>query len=453
MSKTYEEVVDLLRSRSRPWTLKEKRPLKNQPNNGRMKEWLSELGHENFSDLNVIHITGTKGKGSTAAFTESLIRAHFRHISHPIKVGLYTSPHVITERDRIRINFDPVSEELFTKEFTSVWDTLRANVADEGDMPGYLQLLALTSVQIFMKEKVDVAIYEVHAGGRRDATNIFDQPIACGFTTIGLDHADLLGNTIESIAWHKSGIMKGKRPAFSIVQEEPDAREVLAREAATLDCPLEFVDIDEQLPDIPKLLPTVQKRNASLAIRLANSYICRSSPSGLTTKDITVGLGQCEWPGRFQTIRNGRNHWFLDSAHNSISLPVALSWFASEIQATDSADQTGNRRVLIFGHESKRDTQELIMIISRFCDDQNFKFDEVILSPYKRYGLQMHDAVIEEHLKVWQAMQPSIKLKRASCLEDAIATTERQDVVGVQQTLITGSTYLVGEALALFQDR
>lgn len=293
---------------------------------------------------------------------------------------------MITERDRIRINFEPVSEELFAKEFTTVWETLRASAADEEDMPGYLQLLALMSVHIFLKEKVDIAIYEVHAGGRRDATNIFDQPVASGFTTIGLDHADLLGNSIESIAWHKSGIMKHKRPAFSIVQEERDAKEVLEREAAALECPFEFVEIDEQLPKIPKLLPIVQKRNASLAIRLANAYVCLHSPSGLTADDIAVGLGQCEWPGRFQTIRKGTNCWYLDSAHNTISLPVALSWFASELRAAGVAAETGNQRVLIFGHESKRDMQELITIMSQFCDEQNLKFDQVILSPYKRYG-------------------------------------------------------------------
>ncbi|KAK4107449.1 Mur ligase [Canariomyces notabilis] len=254
-----------------------------------MRERLSELGYET-SGLNVIHITGTKGKGSPAAFTDSLIRAHFHRLSRPVKVSLYTSPHLITERERIRINFEPLSEDTFARYFFVVWNTLRKNASDDGDMPGYLQLSALTSVHAFREEAVDVAIYEVHAGGRRDATNIFERPVACGFTTIGMDHADLLGDTIR---------------------KEPVAEEVLEKEAAKLDCPLEL-----RVP--------AQKRNASLAIRLANAYL-GSYNDELSLDDIITGTSRCNWPGRFQTIQKGPHHWALDVAHNPLSLPVALA--------------------------------------------------------------------------------------------------------------------------------
>jgi len=363
-------------------------------------------------------------------------------------VGLYTSPHLITERERIRINFEPLSEELFAKYFFEVWDKLRNNVVEESHMPGYLQLLTLLSVHSFHREAVDMAIYEVHAGGRKDATNFFDRPVACGFTTIGLDHADLLGDTIQSIAWHKSGIMKRECPAFSIVQAEPTAKQVLETEAATLGCPIQFVDIHGGLPDHPNLRPGSQKWNASLAIHLVNAYLGRGNCQ-LSAADINVGTSQCTWPGRFQKIWSGSSRWFLDVAHNPLSLPVALSWFQSETQSCGTTSSgSKSRRVLIFGHESARNTSDLITVITQFCSEHEFFFDLIILSPYKRYGLEMFSGN-EEHAGLWRTLQPSTQVLCTSSLQDAIAMASREESL----SLITGSTYLVGEALPLLQER
>ena len=333
---------------------------------------------QDADSLDVIHITGTKGKGSTAAFTDALLRAHFREHSDAIKVGLYTSPHLNTERERIRFNFRPLSEAYFTTAFFEIWDELQKN--REGDMPGYLQLLMLLSWHCFKKERVDIAIYEVHAGGRKDATNIFKAPVACGITYIGMDHEDLLGNSIESIADHKSGIMKRGRPAFS-VQQERAVRSVLEREAAKLPCSLEFVDVQAQPPKHWDSWHPVQKQNASLAVRLANAYL-QTRDDALTTEDIENGTAQCKWPGRFQMIETGSTSWFLDAAHNSLSLPIALMWFVSKLQ--DTADSS--KRILIFGHESAREISDIISAIANFCTQQEFSFDMIILSPYERYG-------------------------------------------------------------------
>ncbi|KAL2016471.1 hypothetical protein VTK56DRAFT_3492 [Thermocarpiscus australiensis] len=121
MSNMYQDAVEQLRSRSRLWLAKQDpgRPRKIRPNNLNIRKWLSELGHET-SGLNVIYITGTKGKGSIAAFTDSIIHAHFHRLSRPVKVGLYTSPHLITKRKRIRINFEPLSEDIFAGYFFDV---------------------------------------------------------------------------------------------------------------------------------------------------------------------------------------------------------------------------------------------------------------------------------------------------------------------------------------------
>ncbi|KAF2180924.1 FolC bifunctional protein [Zopfia rhizophila CBS 207.26] len=446
---SYADAIRLLRSRSQPLFA---RPIKNHPNNLQMREWLEQLGHKSTEDLDVVHITGTKGKGSTAAFTESLLRAHFRHVSKPVKIGLYTSPHLITERERIRINFQPLSESVFTQYFYEIWNTLLSHGTDEKNMPGYLQLLALLSIHVFKREMVDVAIYEVHAGGRKDATNVFDHTVVCGFTTIGLDHTDFLGPTIKDIAWHKSGIMKPAAPAFSVAQE-PVARDVLEKEASRLGCPIKFVEICEAVPEHSNLRLRAQKTNASLAIWLAKTYLSWSKDE-LSVRDIHVGLTQCNWPGRFHVIEQDKSRWFLDCAHNSLSLPVTLEWFESEARPPTRSQQNyeGCSRILIFGHESKRNSRDLIKLIVRYCKDHEFAFNSVILAPYERYGSTVHDAAAEEHAAFWREIQGLTPVSSVPSLADALVTAKQQSTRDGVLTLITGSTHLVGQALGLLQE-
>lgn len=339
---------------------------------------------QNLSALNVIHITGTKGKGSTAAFTESLLRSHFTRLNQPIKIGLYTSPHIITERDRIRVNFDPVSEDLFASSFFEIWHALRCG--EPGYRPGYLQLLALLSVHIFKKVGVDMAIYEVHAGGRKDATNIFEQPVACGFSRIGLDHADLLGPGVDSIAWHKSGIMKKGRPAFSVAQDEvPDG--ILKAQADDIGADLVSVDTYPALPTHPNVSHQAQKDNASLAIALANQALADRG-SALSADDIERGITKCAWPGRFQHLQRDGLHWFLDSAHNDLSIPVAVSWFTSTSTDIEREKKPQKcKKILIFGHSSDRSTEHLVDVLLDSCASHDVAFDQVILSSYNRYGM------------------------------------------------------------------
>lgn len=331
----------------------------------------------------MIHITGTKGKGSTAAFTESILRQHFARINQPIKIGLYTSPHILTERDRIRINFAPVAEDVFAAAFFDVWRALRC--AEPGYKPGYLQLLALTSVHVFKTQGVDLAIYEVHAGGRKDATNIFERPLACGFSRIGLDHADLLGPGVDRIAWHKSGIMKKARPAFSVAQDEvPGA--VLKAQAEEIGAPLHEVDVHPDLPAHPNVSQQAQKENASLAIALAKAALSERGHE-LSASDVELGITMCAWPGRFQHLHRDGVHWFLDSAHNELSIPVAISWFKSQsVSVKEEYASHPCKLILIFGHSSDRSTERLVDVLLESASEHDVAFDKVILSSYSRYG-------------------------------------------------------------------
>ncbi|KAI9680512.1 MAG: hypothetical protein M1817_003952 [Caeruleum heppii] len=164
-----------------------------------MAQWLRLLGYsdEHLHRLRVIHIAGTNGKGTTSAFVESFLRAHGQTTGFPRKTGLYTSPHIRTVRERIRINNEPISEDLFARRFFEVWNKLPQYASEALDVPRYLQLLCLLSLHVFIKEDVDVAIYETHMGGEFDATNVVRSPVVTGITAIGMDHVQVLDRNLQ----------------------------------------------------------------------------------------------------------------------------------------------------------------------------------------------------------------------------------------------------------------
>ncbi|CAH1972954.1 unnamed protein product [Acanthoscelides obtectus] len=169
---------------------------------------------EDLDKLSVIHVTGTNGKGSTCAYSESILR------HHGYKTGFFSSPHCIDVRERIRINGIPIPKPQFAKQFWNIYDKLNAQKENERDMPMYFHFLTLLAFHIFLEEQVDAAILEVGIGGEYDSTNIVRKTIVAAITPLDFDHTQLLGNTIESIAWNKSGIMKPGCIAFTVPQPE-----------------------------------------------------------------------------------------------------------------------------------------------------------------------------------------------------------------------------------------
>lgn len=131
------------------------------------------------------------------------------------KTGLYTSPHILDVRERIKIDGEPISKEKFQKYFWICWKALENGTQDQPSMATYFRFLTLLSFLAFQEEKVDVAVVEVGIGGRLDATNVV-VPAACGLTSIGFDHEALLGYTLKDIGWEKAGIMKVSFLTFSL---------------------------------------------------------------------------------------------------------------------------------------------------------------------------------------------------------------------------------------------
>ncbi|KAH8889928.1 Mur ligase [Thozetella sp. PMI_491] len=299
-----------------------------------------------LDNLNIIHVAGTKGKGSTCAFIESILRAR------GLKTGLYTGPHLIDLTERIRINFIPLSKELFTKYVFDIYECL----CTSNPSPRYLQMLLLVSFRAFLEQGVDVAIYETHHGGQFDATNVIPHPKITAITTLGMDHVDQLGPTIQDIAWHKGGIFK--RGAFALsAPQEPSLVEILQRRAAEKGTSLKMVEVD---PNPPVALTNVNRINYSVA-----RAVCDAFPLGkqISEQDLVNAIRRCYWPGRFQTIVDGDYSWFLDGAHNELSVPEAGSWFHAQSLSAES--HTPIKRILIFAQMSNyRDGEDVLRCLA-----------------------------------------------------------------------------------------
>jgi folylpolyglutamate synthase len=300
--------------------------------------------------LNILHVAGTKGKGSTCAFASSILAQYQATHGIPRKIGLFTSPHLIAVRERIRINSAPISEALFAKYFFDVWERLESSPISSPELlaqgekdplratpqkPIYARFLTLMSYHVFLSEGVDVAVYETGIGGEYDATNVVERPVATGITTLGIDHVFVLGATVEEIAWHKGGIMKSGVPGYT-VEQVPAAMEVLRRRAAEKGVELGVVGVDERLRGV-RVRPDAefQRRNASLGIKLAEEALSRVDGVFMRgekelSREFVDGVEKVVWRGRCEVLEQGRTVWHVDGAHTADSLRVAGRWFAGE---------------------------------------------------------------------------------------------------------------------------
>lgn len=345
-----------------------------------MRAYLARIGYSpsDLDRLNIVHVAGTKGKGSTCAFVDSILSRYQIVGRKRSKVGLFTSPHLIAVRERIRIGSAPISEELFAKYFFQVWDRLEANgahvaaaagdgvegeggAAAPGSKPIYARYLTLMSYHVFLSEGVDVAVYETGIGGEFDATNVVERPVASGISTLGIDHVYVLGDTVDKIAWHKAGIMKSGCPAFT-VEQVPAAKEVLRQRAGVKGVDLKVLDIDPRLAGV-KIRPDAafQKRNASLAVALAETALqkldpgFKSDPERLP-REFVEGLEQVVWRGRCEVKEEEGVIWHVDGAHTVDSLKMAARWFVGECAGRKEA----GTNVLIFNQQGRTEAVDFL---------------------------------------------------------------------------------------------
>ena len=420
---------------------------------------------EDINSLNVIHIAGTKGKGSTCAFTDSFLRAHGQRTGYPCKTGLYTSPHLISPEERIRIDSKPLEPAVFAKYFFEIYDRLpqlslaydpSKPVLERG--PRYLQFFALLAIHVFVREKVDVAVFETHNGGEYDATNIVQKPVVTAITSLGMDHVEMLGPSIDDIAWHKSGIYKPGSVALSTTQDSASA-EVLKNRAREKGEVVRFVDKDQRLPiHMIQLKPPVQKTNASLAVACVEAFLERKPNKAilsLTADDLYLGVKQWSWPGRFQIVSDGNQTWFLDAAHNQMSVSIAAQWFADSTANTHGT----TTRILVFSHISElRDAMGVLKSLAKALQQCSIRIQHAIFTTYdeseeKQSSVPARDP--SSFHEIWSGMFPESQIWDEPTVRGAIARVRNlsnEYSESSMQTFITGSQHLVGPALRTLQE-
>ncbi|KAK2535454.1 Fpgs [Columba guinea] len=321
----------------------------------------SGLKVEDLDRLNIIHVTGTKGKGSACAFTECILRCY------GLKTGFYSSPHLVQVRERIRINGQPISKELFSKYFWLVYNRLeKTKDPARTSMPAYFRFLTIMAFHVFLQEKVDLAVVEVGIGGAYDCTNIIRAPVVCGVSSLGIDHTSILGDTMEKIAWQKGGIFKPGVPAFTVAQPERPL-EVLRDRARERECPLylcpelDAFERDGRALELG-LAGAHQRSNAALALQLTWTWLqrrgCRVVPCAPCP-----GLRDTEWLGRTQVLPHGAVTWYLDGAHTTSSIQACVRWFRQAALNRDKPHDGSEVRVLLFNATGDRDTAALLKLL------------------------------------------------------------------------------------------
>ena len=403
----------------------------------RISHLLTQLGNPH-RQLKVVHVAGSKGKGSTAALIASILT----HAGY--KTGLFTQPHLISPRERCRINSRLISEE----EFARSVDRLKPSIEAMGELKSvgrvsFFEIYTALAFSYFADNAVDFAVIEVGLGGRLDATNVVD-PLVSVITPISLEHTAILGDTHEAIAKEKSEIIKPNRPVV-LAPQIPEAQAVFEDVAADRDAPIDAVGRDIHLkrkdwnisgqtfdlttqsafyPDLfLPLLGEHQAFNAATAV----ASIERIRKEGYTVPRTSIydGLREVRWPGRMQVV--GRSPVILlDGAHSPTSAE-ALCKAIREIFRY-------RRLILVVGLMRDKDLQAIGQVLCPFAAEiiTTQAFDNPRVIPAEEIAQAWLETGANFHVC------PSVR--EAIPLAQSIATPS--DLI-----CIAGSIYIVGEAM------
>jgi dihydrofolate synthase/folylpolyglutamate synthase len=413
----------------------------------RMYELMGQLGNPQEAARS-IHITGTKGKGSTAAMIASVLTAS------GYTTGLYTSPHLLDMRERIQINGEPIP----VADLISLVERLRPDFEAVHEKATYgklttFEILTALGFAYFQQRGVDVQVLEVGLGGRLDATNVISSPEVCIITSISYDHTDVLGDTLAKIATEKSGIIKPGCVVVSSLQSD-EAREVIEKKC--LECGVSLIQVgsdvtwrgtssslegqilevagrmDRYKVNIP-LLGDHQMENAAVAV--AALEVMQERGFHLTEDNIINGLGRVKWPGRFQILRR-RPMVILDGAHNHDSarkLRLTLEQYCGLSAGKTVSGTPAKPAILIFGASLDKNIHTVVSEIVPI-------FDRVIVTTSHNPRAMAPSRIIEEYQRygVKTEVTPDVK----TALNQALSLAGESGLI-----CITGSLFVVAEAL------
>jgi dihydrofolate synthase/folylpolyglutamate synthase len=272
---------------------------------GRIERLLARLGHPERRLPPVIHVAGTNGKGSVCAFLRAIGEAA------GLRVHVYTSPHLVTFNERIRLAGRLVDDAALT---AALEECERAN---GGDPITVFEIATAAAFLLFAAEPADLLVLEVGLGGRLDATNVVERPAACAISSVSMDHMEFLGDTIEAIAFEKAGILKPGVPAVTGAQD-PRALGVIAARAAAVGAALaargrdwtiapagaglRYADRDGTLDlPAPSLAGAHQHDNAGIAVAAIRAW----NDARIDAAAVAAGVARAEWPARLQRLSRG----------------------------------------------------------------------------------------------------------------------------------------------------
>jgi dihydrofolate synthase/folylpolyglutamate synthase len=406
----------------------------------RMLPLLERLGNPQRRVPPVIHVAGTNGKGSTIAFLRAMLEAAGRN------VHVYTSPHLVRVNENFRLG-GPGGGVLVSD--AELADALAECKRANGDAPATLfEIETAAAFVLFARHPADMLLLEVGLGGRLDATNVIDRPLASIVTPVSTDHVEFLGETLETIAAEKAGIFRKGVPAVIGLQSSA-ALTVLERHAEKMRAPLHvagqhwhanvengrLVYSDEQgLFDLPppKLFGRHQFDNAGTAIAAL-----RAAGVRVPVKAVEQGLIRAEWPARLQRLTSGRL--------------VALAPAGAEIWLDGGHNADGGRAVAAaLGDLEERVSRPLLLVVGMLANKDRDGFLRNFTGLVRRvFGVRIHQGKGAPAADIAAAAQSAgMPADAADSVEDALAAITRLGFGPPPRILITGSLYLAGEVLA-----
>lgn len=308
------------------------------------RELLSRLGNPQ-EGIKIIHVAGTNGKGSVCAYLNAMLLAGGK------KTGLFTSPHLVRINERFQINGEDVSDEQFLDAFLKVEKAAKEYEAEGEGHPSYFETLFLMGMLIFKEAGVEYLVMETGLGGRLDATNVVEKPLACIITSISRDHTEYLGDTLEAIAGEKAGIIKAGVPVIYDASQ-PGPASVIAAKAKEMGSPAwpmepSFYEMKTQSREgITFTFAYLGGEKAELAIPYVAKYQMMNASLAFYTMHIlqdvhdipknvlAEGLSKIKWPCRMEMAAPGV---IIDGAHNEDGIAQFVStagYFAKENEIT-----------------------------------------------------------------------------------------------------------------------
>jgi dihydrofolate synthase / folylpolyglutamate synthase len=407
----------------------------------RIERLLAALGHPERRLPPVIHVAGTNGKGSTIAFLRAILEAAGK------RVHVYSSPHLVRFNERYRLGASGEGRLVSNGELTAALEECERTNA--GAPITVFEITTAVGLLLFARHPADVLLMEVGLGGRLDATNVIDHPLASVITRIAIDHTDFLGTTLDEIANEKAGILKRDTPAI-IAAQQRDALAVIERQAVRLNAPLKIAGEDwtateergrlvyqdeAGLLDLPapKLYGRHQFENAGLAIATLRAI----KPLKIAPSAYEAGMSKADWPARLQRLSAGRlveltpsgSELWLDGGHNpdgGRAIAAALA---------DLEERVSRPLVLIVGMLASKDCQGFLGNFTGLAR-------RLIAVPVPGAETSLSAEAVAD-----AARATGLAATSRDNIDEALDAARKLDLHPPPRILITGSLYLAGEVL------